>query len=119
LAELGGAFLNIWRWLNANGTAIQTIVAIIALFLMIYFEKSSNADSQKLQVAAGKQISVEQQILAELRKQNVPAPEPQMSALPKPRRPITGLPQRQVQATHPNRRARRAAKAQERMKPRR
>ena len=117
MAELGGAFLTLWQWLNANGTAIQTIVAIIALFLLIYFQQSSNSDAQKLQAASGKQIAVEQKILSELRKQNVPAPEPQTSPPPMLQRLQVGQPQMQVKERSPNRHERRAGKARNRRKP--
>jgi hypothetical protein len=119
IAELGNAFMTAWAWLNANGTAIQTIVAIIALFLMIYFQKSSDADAKKLQAATGKQIAVEQKIVSELRRQNLPVPTPQTSLQPMPQSPTIAPPRTQVRATHPNRRERRAAGARARRKPKR
>lgn len=119
IAELGNAFATAWTWLNANGTAISTIVAIIALFLMIYFGQSSGADSKKLQEATGKQIAVEQMILSELQKQNLPVPTTQTPLLSMQHSQASAPPRTQVRATHPNRRERRAAKATARNKPKR
>jgi type IV secretory pathway VirB10-like protein len=128
IAQLGSAFLNIWKWLNANGTAIQTIVAILALFLMFHFEQGSRADTAKLQEATEKQIAVTQsvelvqrQILEELRKQTVLAqPEPPS---PPPKRLKTEIdqPQTEVTGEHVSRqqRRRREQKARkERTRPR-
>jgi hypothetical protein len=120
-AALGNAFLAVWRTLNAQGAGISTVVAIIALFLMIYFEQQSDADAAKLQAATEKQIEVtqsvervERQILEELRKQSAAPPKPQMQPTPRPQTPQSTQPQTQVKATGPNRRDRRKAKALQR-----
>lgn len=125
VAALGGVFLSVWRTLNTQGTAIQTVVAIIALFLMIYFEKQSDVDAAKLQAATEKQIvatqSVERvghQILEELRKQSAASPAPQMKPSPMQLTQQASQPQRRVSAIQPNRQERRKAKALERRQPR-
>lgn len=114
IAELGPTLANLWVWLNANGQALSVVIAAITLFLMMYYQNSSDEDAAKLQASTEKQTQVEMQIVAELQKQNASAAAPVSPPRPTQRMQPPFPPRTQVLATQPNRRERRAAKARDR-----
>ena len=107
--QLGGAFATLWASLGRNGTQIQTIVAVIALFLMIYYQGQSDADAVKLQATGERQVQVEQMMLEELRRQDAVVRAPKTSQPPKPQMQPPAPQQTRAKASKPNRHERRKA----------
>lgn len=111
--QLSSAISKIWQMANQNAGALSVLLAIITIYLTISAGWSADEAAAKLQAGVEEQTQVEQQILAELQKQNAPAPT--LETARQPTQQMQGLsPQRTTVAAKPNRHERRKAKAKSR-----
>lgn len=118
ISELAAPLATVWDWSNKNAGALSLLVAIIALFLTIYYEAESDAADAEERALARQQVEatqslheVQEKILIELQRTGVVPPAPKTQPTPKPPKPPAIRAQKPMKAVAPNRRERRKAAA--------
>lgn len=113
LQGIAAPLVALWAATNKNSGALSVLLAIITLFLMIYYEQASDEQGSRQDRSAERQMQIQQQILEELKRQNLAVPAPET---PRPTTPAMppATQQQKPPAAKQNRQERRKAAAKAR-----